>query len=156
MQVLLEDEKWMRLALCEAQKAALEGEIPVGAVLVRNGEVLSFAHNACEKEGDATAHAECMAISAACRALHSWRLSDVTLYVTMEPCPMCTGAIINARIPRVVYGVSDPRAGACGSLVNLPAYPLESKPVCIGGVLEEECRALLTDFFAKMRKCPKK
>ncbi len=152
MRSLFEDEKWMSLALDEARLAAREGEIPVGAVIVRDGEMISLAHNACEKEKDATAHAECLAIREASKRVNSWRLSDVTLYVTMEPCPMCAGAAINARIPRIVFGTPDPRAGACGSLVNLPAYPLEERPECQGGVLEEECRALLRDFFSDVRK----
>jgi len=146
-----EDEKWMRLCIKEATCADRMGEIPVGAAIVREGELLSLAHNLCEHAHDATAHAECLAISEACRALASWRLSDCTLYVTLEPCPMCAGAAINARIGRIVYGAKNPRMGACESLVKLPAYPLEVTPVCDGGVLGEECLSLLHNFFSEKR-----
>lgn len=146
------DEKFMRIALEEARLAADADEIPVGAVIVKNGEVIARAHNRCEEWKDATAHAERLAISEAGRALGSWRLSDCTLYVTLEPCPMCTGALINARVPRVVYAAKDPRAGACESLVRLPAYPLESQPVCESGVCENEARMLLKDFFSRRRR----
>lgn len=141
----------MREALLQAELAQKAGEIPVGAVIVRNGEILCAAHNKCEQMQDATAHAECLAISEAGRLTGSWRLSDCTLYVTLEPCPMCTGACINARIGRIVYAAKDPRAGACESLVKLPAYPLESTPVCRGGVLEEEALSLLRNFFLQKR-----
>ena len=141
----------MQKALAEAAIAAENGEIPVGAVIVRNGEILCTAHNLCEELHDATAHAERLAISEAGRLTGSWRLSDCTLYVTLEPCPMCTGAAINARIGRIVYAVKDPRAGACESLVKLPAYPLESAPICECGVLEGESLQLLRSFFLKKR-----
>ena len=147
-----EDKKWMTLALREARLAAVEGEIPVGAVIVRNGELLAAAHNRCENDSDATAHAETLAISRACRALGTWRLSDCTLYVTLEPCPMCTGAAINARVGRIVYGAKNPRAGACESLIRLPKYPLEASPACHGGFLREECLEILHSFFAEKRK----
>lgn len=145
------DEWFMRKALAQATLAAETGEIPVGAVIAKNGEILCATHNLCEKLHDATAHAERLAISEAGRLTGSWRLSDCTLYVTLEPCPMCTGAAINARIGRIVYAAKDPRAGACESLIKLPAYPLESAPVCEGGVLEEEALALLRTFFLKKR-----
>ena len=145
------DELFMREALAQAAAAAEKGEIPVGAVIVKNGEVLCSSHNLCESLHDATAHAERLAISEAGRLAGSWRLSDCTLYVTLEPCPMCTGAAINARIGRIVYAAKDPRAGACESLVRLPAYPLESAPVCEGGLLEEEALELLRTFFLKKR-----
>lgn len=150
-----EDEKWMRIALEEAECAWNEGEIPVGAVIVSDGQVVARVHNLCECEGDATAHAECLAIRAACRSRHSWRLSDCTLYVTLEPCPMCAGAAVNARVGRVVYGAKDARMGACDSLINLFSYPLEARPVCEGGVLEEESLSLLRSFFEKKRKTEK-
>ncbi|MBR2721998.1 MAG: tRNA adenosine(34) deaminase TadA [Clostridia bacterium] len=156
MDFLTDDAKWMCEALRKAHLAADEGEVPVGAVVVVDGNMIAACHNLCETAKDATAHAECLAISDACRALGSWRLENATLYVTLEPCPMCMGAIINARIPRVVFGAFDARAGACGSLINLPSYPLESRPECIGGLMEEDCRRLLTDFFAKKRKKPEK
>ena len=145
------DEQFMREALVQAEKAAKKGEIPVGAVIVKNGEILCATHNRCEELHDATAHAERLAISEAGKLTGSWRLSDCTLYVTLEPCPMCTGAAINARIGRIVYAAKDPRAGACESLVKLPAYPLESNPVCEGGLLEEEALAMLRSFFLKKR-----
>lgn len=146
-----QDELFMREALAQATIAAEKGEIPVGAVIVKNGEILCVAHNLCEALHDATAHAERLAVSEAGRLTGSWRLSDCTLYVTLEPCPMCTGAAINARVGRIVYAAKDPRAGACESLIKLPAYPLESAPVCEGGVLEEEALALLRTFFLKKR-----
>lgn len=146
-----QDELFMREALSQATIAAEKGEIPVGAVIVKNGEILCVAHNLCEALHDATAHAERLAVSEAGRLTGSWRLSDCTLYVTLEPCPMCTGAAINARVGRIVYAAKDPRAGACESLIKLPAYPLESAPVCEGGVLEEEALALLRTFFLKKR-----
>lgn len=145
------DIKWMREALDEARLAFDAGEIPVGAVIVQNGEVIARAHNRCERDRDATAHAEMLAIRKACQTTGSWRLSDATLYVTLEPCPMCTGALINARIGRVVFAAKDARAGACGSLLNLPAYPLEANPVCECGLLETEAQDLLRDFFLQLR-----
>ena len=146
------DASMMRLALKEALSAAAKGEVPVGAVIVRNGEVIARAHNLCETRHDATAHAECLAIAMAGERLGTWRLHDCTLYVTLEPCPMCTGAAINARIGRIVYAAKDPRAGACGSLLRLQSYPLECSPLCECGVLEEESLALLRQFFAQRRK----
>ena len=146
------DELFMQKALAEAAAAAEKGEIPVGAVIVKNGEILCATHNLCEELHDATAHAERLAISEAGRLWGSWRLSDCTLYVTLEPCPMCTGAAINSRIGRIVYAAKDPRAGACESLVKLPAYPLESAPACEGGLLEEEALTLLRAFFLKKRQ----
>ena len=145
------DEKFMRQALAQAVLAAEKGEIPVGAVIVRGDEVVCATHNLCEELHDATAHAERLAISEAGKKLGAWRLSDCTLYVTLEPCPMCTGACINARIGRIVYAAKDPRAGACESLIKLPAYPLESAPACEGGLLEGEALELLRTFFLKKR-----
>lgn len=150
--MLEHDVKWMRLALEEAKAAAKEGEIPVGAVIVKDGELLARTHNLCESGHSATAHAELLAIEEVCQKLGRWRLEDCTLYVTLEPCPMCAGAAINARIPRIVFGARDARMGALGSLLNLSSYPLEIKPQCEYGILEEECTALLHDFFATMRK----
>ena len=147
-----QDIKWMREALDEAKLAFDAGEIPIGAVIVQNGEVIARAHNRCERDCDATAHAEMLAIRDACRKTGSWRLSNATLYVTLEPCPMCTGALINARIGRVVFAAKDARAGACGSLLNLPSYPLEAKPICENGVLENEAQALLRAFFLRLRE----
>ena len=149
------DEKWMLLALCEAREAARLGEVPVGAVVVCGDELLAKAHNRCIMDSNATAHAELLAIAEACRVRKNWRLSDCTLYVTLEPCPMCTGAAINARIGRIVYAAKDPRAGACESLIRLPEYPLECAPVCESGLLQERSLALLKEFFEKLRKKPK-
>ena len=142
----------MELALKEAKAAACEGEVPVGAVIVRDGECIAAAHNRCEQDHDATAHAERLAIEAACKRLGSWRLSECTMYVTLEPCSMCAGAAINARIARIVYGARDARAGALGSVANLAGLPLEARPSVESGLLEAESRALLKDFFARMRK----
>ena len=146
------DEKWMLSAIEEAKLAAEAGEVPVGAVIVRDGALVARAHNLCERKGMATAHAELLAIEAACQALGCWRLSDCTLYVTLEPCSMCAGAVVNARLPRVVYGAKDPRMGACGSLLDLSAYPIECRPKWESGVLEEESLDLLRRFFSKMRE----
>lgn len=147
-----EDEKWMRAALSEAQKAADEGETPVGAVLVAGGELIAAGHNAREAKHDVTSHAEMETIRAAASRKGDWRLSDMTLYVTLEPCPMCAGAILAARIPRVVYGAKDATAGAMGSVLNLPRYPLGARPEVVSGVLAEESRALLQSFFRSRRK----
>ncbi len=148
----ISDEEMMRLALDEARKAAALGEAPIGAVITRNGEVIAAAHNTRESEKNATHHAEMLAIDAACRALGGWRLWQCELFVTLEPCPMCAGAVINSRIRRVVYGASDPKAGCCGSVVDLFRLPFNHRPVVEGGVLEEECGALLTDFFELLRQ----
>ena len=150
------DEKWMRIALEEARIAAELGEVPIGAVIVKNGELLARAHNLCESKKLATAHAELLAIGQAAEKVGHWRLSDCTLYVTLEPCPMCAGGAINARIPRVVFAAKDPRMGACGSLLNLSSYPLEIKPLYVGGILENEALALLRAFFAQLREKSKK
>ncbi|MBE6601239.1 MAG: nucleoside deaminase [Ruminococcaceae bacterium] len=150
------DKKWLRLAIEEAQKAMEEGEIPVGAVIVQGDRLIARAHNRCVNDSDATAHAERLAIEAACRTLGTWRLSDCTLYVTLEPCPMCAGAAINARISRIVFAAKDPRAGALGSLLDLTEFPLEASPTCENGLLAEESLALLRVFFANMRQKSKK
>lgn len=151
-----EDEKWMRMALAEAQKAADEGETPVGAVLVAGGELIAAGHNAREAKHDVTSHAEMETIRAAASKKGDWRLSDMTLYVTLEPCPMCAGAILAARIPRVVYGAKDATAGAMGSVLNLPRYPLGARPEVVSGVLADESRALLQSFFRPRRKNEKR
>ena len=135
-----------------ARAAAQMGEVPVGAVVVRNGEVIGAAGNRRECDHSATAHAELLAIEQACKQVGSWRLSDCTLYVTLEPCPMCAGAIVNARVGRVVFGCKDARAGAMGSVLNLPSYPLNHRPQCTYGVSEAECRAVLQEFFAARRR----
>ena len=146
------DDHYMRMALEEAHLAALEGEVPVGAVLVRSGEVIARGHNRREQLQNALSHAEIEVISRGCEALHSWRLSGCTLYVTLEPCPMCAGAIINARIDRVVYGAADPKAGSVGSLIHLFAVDYNHTPRVAVGVMKEECAALLAQFFENVRK----
>lgn len=150
-----EDEKYMRMAMDEAMLAASEDEVPVGAVLVREGRVIARCHNRREATKCATHHAEILAIEEGCSALGGWRLTGATLYVTMEPCPMCAGAIINSRIPRVVYGAPDLRFGAMGSLFDLTKLPLNHKPIVDSGVLDEENRKILADYFAAKRRAVK-
>ncbi len=145
------DIKFMRRAMELAHEAEKIDEVPVGALIVRDGEIISEAYNTRENSKCATHHAEILAIERACSALGGWRLPGVTLYVTMEPCVMCAGAIINSRIPRVVYGVPDLRFGAYGSLLNLAEVPLNHTPEIVGGVLEEENRELLQSYFKKKR-----
>ena len=145
-------EKWMMLALDEARLGAESGEVPVGAVIVSNGEVIAKAHNLCETNHCATAHAELLAIEEASQKLSSWRLSNCTLYVTLEPCPMCMGAIVNSRIGKVVFGAKDAKAGACGSVIDLRSYPLNHKPLVESGFMSEESLALLSDFFKGKRE----
>ncbi len=142
----------MELALEQARLAANLNETPIGAVLVWEGEVVASAFNRRELDRIATAHAEILAINEACRKLGGWRLHKATLYVTLEPCPMCAGAIINARIKRVVYGASDRKAGCCGSILDLFREPFNHHPEVTGGVLAEESAALLSSFFKKLRK----
>lgn len=144
-------ETYMRDALKLASCAAQMGEVPVGALIVKDGEVIARAHNLREANGMATAHAELLAIEEACRRVGTWRLTGCTLYVTMEPCPMCAGAIINSRIERVVFGVKDAAAGCCGSVINFNSYPFNHAFELVSGVCEDECRAQLRDFFAKKR-----
>ena len=146
------DQEYMGLALQEAEKAAQLGEVPIGAVIVRDGEVIARAHNLRETGKNALGHAELLAIDQACKALGGWRLTRCTLYVTLEPCTMCAGAIVNARLPRVVFGARDPRAGACGSVCSLFDMPLGHRPALTQGVREEECRAILSQFFQQLRK----
>lgn len=142
----------MSLALDQARLAASLGETPIGAVLVWEGQVAASAYNRRELDRLATAHAELLAINEACRKLGGWRLHKATLYVTLEPCPMCAGAIINARIKRVVYGASDRKAGCCGSVLDLFREPFNHHPEVTGGVLAEESAALLSSFFKQLRK----
>jgi len=145
------DDQFMRLALELARQAAEEGEVPVGAVVVQGDQVVGTGRNRREACQNALAHAEIEAINQACATLGGWRLSGCTLYVTLEPCPMCAGAIINARIDRVVQGTSDPKAGSCGSLVNLFALPFNHQPTLTTGVLAEECAEVLQSFFRDLR-----
>ena len=149
--MIKDDEYYIRTAMAEARKAEEIDEVPVGAVCVRDGKIISAAYNTRESTRCATHHAEILAIEEACRVLGGWRLPGVTLYVTMEPCAMCAGAIINARIPRVVYGTRDLRFGAFGSLTDLSALPLNHKPKVVGGILEEENRNVLSSYFKRKR-----
>ena len=149
---MMNDEFFMRAAIEEAKIAASIGEVPIGAVVVRNGEIIARAHNERETGKDATRHAEIIAIERACAALGGWRLIGCDLYVTLEPCPMCAGATVNARLVRVVYGASDLRAGTFGSIINLNDYPLNHKPEIVRGVLADECLAPIQAFFKEKRK----
>lgn len=149
--VKTDDERYMRLAIKQAEKAGLILDVPVGAVIVKDGNVISAGYNRREQQKNALMHAEIEAIDAACKALGGWRLDGCTLYVTLEPCPMCAGAIINARIERVVYGAPDEKAGSFGSLINLAAVKFNHAPRITPGVLRDECAALLSDFFKNRR-----
>jgi tRNA(adenine34) deaminase len=146
------DEYFMRLAIREAERALEHDDVPVGAVIVRGGEVVGAGHNERELREDPTAHAEMLAIREAARALGSWRLLDTALYVTLEPCAMCAGAIVLGRIPRVVYGAPDPKAGAAGSVLDILAEPrLNHRPEVASGLLADECAELLLAFFRSRR-----
>jgi tRNA(adenine34) deaminase len=146
------DERFMRLALEHARLALEHDDVPVGAVVVRGGEVVGAGHNERERRRDPTAHAEMLALQAAAGALRSWRLLDTVLYVTLEPCAMCAGAIVLGRVPRVVYGTADPKAGAAGSVLDVLGEPrLNHRPAVTGGVLAAECAALLVEFFTARR-----
>ena len=147
------DERLMALALEQARAAEGHRDVPIGAVLARDGEPLAAAGNERELRGDPTAHAEILAIRAAAEALGGWRLPETTLYVTLEPCAMCAGAIVLARVPSVVFGSADPKAGAAGSVLDVLGEPaLNHRPRVVGGLLEEECAALLQSFFAARRR----
>ena len=150
----MRDEEFMREALLLAQEAAAEGEVPVGCVITDGDKIVGRGRNRREKEKNALCHAELEAINEACKKLGGWRLWRCTMYVTLEPCPMCAGAVINARIPRVIYGAGDQKAGSCGSLTNLFALPYNHRPQVESGLLEEEAKALLQGFFHKLRENP--
>jgi len=147
----MEDQIYMEQALALAQEAAAEGEVPVGCVIVCGGKVVGRGRNRREKGRSALAHAEVEAIGQACAQLGGWRLWQCTLYVTLEPCPMCAGAIVNARIPRVVFGASDKKCGACGSVCDLFSMEFNHHPQVTRGVLEDECSRILTEFFDNLR-----
>jgi len=147
----MEDLQFMDRALELAREAAAEGEVPVGCVIVRKGQIVAEGRNRRETDKTALGHAEIEAISNACKALGGWRLWECTLYVTLEPCPMCAGAIINARIPRVVFGAEDAKCGACGSVCDLFSMDFNHRPQVEKGVREEESKALLTEFFQNLR-----
>ncbi len=147
-----EDQKWMRKALELAEEAARHGEVPVGAVLVRGGELLAEARNDRESSQNPLGHAELLCLGEASKKLNSWRLVDTTLYVTLEPCPMCAGALVQSRVSRLVYGAKDPKTGAVTSLYQIPTDErLPHRMEVLGGVLEEESSALLKDFFKNLR-----
>ena len=146
------DEAMMREALALAEEAAAAGEVPVGCVITLGDRIVGRGRNRREVSKTALGHAELEAIAEACRTLGGWRLWQCTLYVTLEPCPMCAGAIINARIPRVVYGAADPKAGACQSVIDLFALPFNHRPQVEQGLLEAECAQLLRDFFRRLRE----
>jgi tRNA(adenine34) deaminase len=146
------DEYWMRFAIREAERALEHDDVPVGAVIVHNGELIGAGHNERQLRQDPTAHAEMIAVREAAAHLGSWRLLDTVLYVTLEPCAQCAGAIVLGRIPRVVYGTADPKAGAAGSVLDVLAEPrLNHRPEVVGGLLAEESAALLVDFFRARR-----
>jgi tRNA(adenine34) deaminase len=146
------DEFFMKLAIEEAKKAEQLGEVPIGAVIVKNNEVIASAHNLRETTQNAVTHAELLAIEKACEAVGSWRLEETTLYVTLEPCPMCSGALLLSRVDRVVYGAIDPKAGCAGTLMNLlDDSRFNHRCDVVSGVLAEECGMLLTNFFRALR-----
>ena len=147
----MEDLELMQAALALAREAAAAGEVPVGCVIARGSEIVGRGRNRREEGKSALAHAEVEAIAEACRNLGGWRLWDCTLYVTLEPCPMCAGAIVNARIPRVVFGASDKKCGACGSVCDIFSMDFNHRPQVERGLLSEECSALLTEFFQNLR-----
>jgi tRNA(adenine34) deaminase len=150
-------EPWMRAALDLAAQAFEEGEVPVGAVIVHQDRIIGTGYNQREQLCDPTAHAEMIAITQAAEELGSWRLADCVLYCTLEPCPMCAGAIVQARIPTLIFGAADPKAGACQSLYQITDDPrLNHRAVVLGGVLQAECRAILQEFFAQQRALGKK
>ena len=148
-----EKEKFMTIALKEAQKAYDKEEVPVGAIIVKNGKIISKAHNLKETKNDTTCHAEIMAIKKASKKLDAWRLNDCEMYVTLEPCPMCAGAIINARIGKIYIGTDDPKAGACGSVLNLLGeYKFNHTVQVEKGIMQKEAETILKNFFKKLRK----
>ncbi len=148
-----DDQQWMEVALQEARRAATLGEVPVGAVVVRNGELIAQASNRRETEGNPVAHAEVLAIQAAAVAVEGWRLIDCTLYVTLEPCAMCAGALVNSRVSGLVFGARDPKAGFCGSLGNLVQdHRLNHRVDIREGVLEDVCSQVLKSFFSRLRR----
>lgn len=146
------DRKFMDIALVRAKHAAADGEVPVGAIIVCNGEIIATGRNRREKTHDATAHAEIEAIRQACEVKGDWRLDDCEMYVTLEPCPMCSGAIINSRIKTVIFGAYDTKEGSLGSVANFANLPYGYTPEVYGGICENECREVLTEFFREKRK----
>jgi tRNA(adenine34) deaminase len=150
-------ERWMWSALEQARRAFAMDEVPIGAVVVHQDEVIGEGYNQRETLSDPTAHAEMIAITQAAQALGDWRLAGCTIYVTLEPCPMCAGAIVQARMPRVIFGTTDPKAGACATLYRITDDPrLNHRCAVLGGVLQEECKAILQEFFSQQRARGKK
>lgn len=149
---MMNDEYYMRLAIEEAKKAEEIGEVPIGAIIVKDGQIIARAHNLRETQQRAIAHAEVLAIDEACKAIGSWRLEETTLYVTLEPCAMCAGAIVLSRVKKVVFGASDPKGGCAGTLMNLLQEKRFNHQVeIISGVLQEECSQILSGFFRQLR-----
>jgi len=149
---MIQDVKYMRIALKEAQKAALLDEVPVGAIIVKDDKIIARGHNLREKSNDPTSHAEVNAIRKACKKLDSWRLEDATIYVTVEPCSMCAGTLLQCRIGRIVYGAKDPKGGAIESSLQLfNAKNINHHPGIIGGVLEQECSSIISNYFKSKR-----
>ena len=146
------NKKFMTLALEQAKTAAKKGEVPIGAVVIKDDKVIAAAHNMCEALNDPTAHAEILAIRAAAKELGDFRLTGAQLYVTLEPCPMCAGAAINARIGEIIFGAADPAKGALGSVTNMYSFDFPNRPTVYGGINEKECLELLKEFFKKKRK----
>lgn len=144
--------QFMQNAIDEAKKARSIGEVPVGAVIVLENKIIGSGYNKRETSKNALSHAEIEAINEACKTLGSWRLLNCDLYVTLEPCPMCIGAIINSRIRKVVFGCADPKSGSCGSLINLTDLPYNHRPEIVSGIMKDECSTLLSDFFKNLRK----
>lgn len=148
---MIMDKVFMSEALRLAELAAQQGEIPVGAVVVRDGEIIGRGYNQRETKKSAVSHAEIIAIEEACRTVGDWRLTGCALYVTLEPCPMCSGAIVNSRIDRVIFGATDRMAGCCGSLINFNSYPFNHSFEIENGICEDQCQKILKDFFEKRR-----
>ena len=152
-QIVFDNEYFMRRALAQAENAYAEGEVPVGAVAVKEGAIIASAYNQVEKLKDATAHAEILVITQVAAALEDWRLDEVDIYVTKEPCAMCSGAMVNARVRKVIFGMHDPRSGCAGSALNVTSFPGMLHLVkSHGGVLEKECKAMMQQFFREIRK----
>jgi tRNA(adenine34) deaminase len=152
-QIIFDDEYFMRRALAQAENAYAEGEVPVGAIAVKDGAIIASAYNQVENLKDATAHAEILVITQASAALEDWRLDNIDIYVTKEPCAMCSGAMVNARVRRVIFGMHDPRSGCAGSALNITSFPgmlhlVEAQ----GGVLEDECKKMMQQFFREIRR----
>ena len=145
-------EEYIKAAIEVSDNTKASDDVPIGAVIVKDGEIIATGYNKREATGDATAHAEIVAIREACEKLGGWHLDGCEIYVTLEPCPMCMGAIVNSRIKKVVFGAKDAKAGACGSVFNFNSYPLNHKPEIVSGVMENESRELLSEFFAKKRR----